>query len=144
MNMKWILAASLVLNIVLGVWLFERSLIYHNRVRFWFIKKPDFVTVEAVAKEILTRPEFVDWFEFKEFSINDPWMADLDVVWKQEITGENWQVVRRLATAVSKEVNLPCWPYKMLMDPADPSRRIGGGFGIGYSRVKAEKKDGET
>jgi len=136
MIMKWILIASLVLNVLLGVIMFKRSLVYHNTVRFWFIKKPDFATVESVVKTILIRPGFAEWFEFKEFTIKDPWMADIDVRWKKELTGANWHKVQDVATAVSKEVDLPCWPYKMIMNPSAPAQRIGNGFGIGYSKCE--------
>jgi uncharacterized membrane protein YbhN (UPF0104 family) len=142
--MKWILAVSVLLNVILIAILFTKSLFYYDTVRFWFMAKPEFGMVETTLKRILARAEFAEWFEFKDFTIREPWFADLDVIWKKQLTAENWHIVHEFALVVSKEVRLPCWPYKMLMDPADHSRRIGGGFGIGHSRCVETIKNSKS
>jgi len=56
--MPYALAISLLANIGLAIMLLRRTRLWHCRIRFWFLKKPDFAQIEERVKRILAEPEF--------------------------------------------------------------------------------------
>jgi hypothetical protein len=55
-----ILVLSLSANVILVVILFQRSLLWHRKIRLWFLKRPDVSNIERMVRTITGQPRFTD------------------------------------------------------------------------------------